>query len=112
MDNTAGDTYNPEPRTQNPPSFFQAENVAPRLHVAVLARVVGAAHAVYDRVRNLVDGGHEQRLDGLLLFGRERAEAVALTLELLVRDAPQLLLERADRGADVEVPERLLELHH
>src|SRR5438270_940798 len=92
--------------------FLQAEDVAPRLHVAVLTFVVGAAHAVYDGVRNLVDGGHEHRLDGSLLFGGERAEAAALALELLVRDSLELAFERADRRADVEVAERLLELHH
>ncbi len=38
----------------------------------------------------------------LLLFGRQLAEAAALALELLARDAAQLLPERADRRADVE----------
>src|SRR5437764_6806526 len=92
--------------------LLQTENVAPCLDVVVLARVVGAAHAVYDGVRNLVDGGHEHRFNGALLFGRERAEAVALPLKLFLRDAAQFFFERADRGADVEVTQRLLELHH
>ena len=82
------------------------------MHLVLFAGVVGAAHAVDDGVGNLVDGRHEHLFDGLLLLGRERAEAVALALELLVRDLAQLLLERADRRADVERAQGLLELRH
>src|SRR5688500_13712855 len=91
-------------------SFFQFEDVAPRLEVVLLAGVVGAAHAVDDGVRDLVDRREQERLDGALLLGRQLAEARALAAELVLGDAPQLVFERPDRRADVEVPQRLLEL--
>src|ERR1051325_3669272 len=92
--------------------FAEAEALAPCLHLRLLARVVRAPHAVDDGVRNLVDGRHQHRLYRLLLLGRQRPEASALALELLARDVAKLLLQGADGRADVEVAERLLELHH
>src|ERR671927_183036 len=99
----------PDRRARRAHSLFaEAEAFAPSLHLGLLARVVGVAHAVDDGVRNLVDGGHEHRLDGLLLLGSQGAESSALLLKLLARDVAELLLERAHGRAYVEVAKRLL----
>src|SRR5690348_878198 len=77
--------------TRHTRSILEIKNVSGRRRGVRLAASVKTTHLVQNRVGNLVDGGHEQRLDGGLLLVGEWSKSFALPRHLGARDVVKLL---------------------